>query len=120
MGFFTTAGKNLALDSGLPDELYAALHNAAPGADGSAHELAGGAPAYARCPVVMAPAAGGARSMAAPAVFDVPPGDVAFASLWTAPAGGVCVALDDLAVEAFAGQGQYKLAAFDLAILDPA
>ena len=65
MGVLTTAGKNLVLDSGIPATLYAALHSGAPGADGSAAELSGGSPAYARLAVSMAAASGGSRAMSA-------------------------------------------------------
>jgi len=120
MGVLTTAGKNLVLDSGIPATLYAALHSGAPGADGSAGELSGGSPAYARLAVSMAAASGGSRAMSAPVTFDVPAGTVSYASLWTAVTGGTCLATDDLTSEVFASQGQYKLNTFSLLITDPA
>jgi len=119
MGALTTYTKNLAL-SALPSTLYAALHSAAPGADGSAGELSGGNPAYARQAVTYSAASGGARAMASNATFDVPAGTVAYSSLWTAATGGECVATDDVTAETYAAQGKYVLSAFPLSIGDPA
>lgn len=120
MGFLTTYTKNLALGA-LESPLYAALHSADPGVDGSGNELSGGNPAYARVPVALAAASGGVRALAAGVTVNVPAGaTVAYASLWTSPTGGECVAVDDVTPETFAAQGQYDLTAFPLAIGDPA
>ncbi|MHC1792203.1 phage tail fiber protein [Solidesulfovibrio sp.] len=120
MGVLTTAGKNTVLDSGLPATLYAALHSGAPGADGSANELTGGTPAYARKAVTMAAASGGSRAATGAVTFDVPAGaTVSHGSLWTAETGGTCVFTDDLpAAETFAGQGTYTLATTTLSLTD--
>lgn len=114
MGAFTLIGKNTVLDSGLPDVVYAALHSGNPGADGSANEVAGGDPAYARQLVTLAAAANASRNMVAAVTFDVPPGTVAYVSYWTAQTGGVCLATDDVTAEVFAAQGQYRLNASTL------
>jgi len=119
MGVLTASGKNTVLDSGLPANLYAALHSGAPGADGSGNELAGGTPAYARKAVAMAVASAGARAISAGVTFDVPAaGVVAYASLWTAETGGVCLATDDVTSESFTGQGTYNLTAFTISLAD--
>lgn len=119
MGALTASGKNTVLDSGLPANLYAALHSGAPGADGSGNELAGGTPAYARKAVVMAAASAGARAISAGVTFDVPAsGVVAYVSLWTAVTGGICVATDDVTSESFTGQGTYNLTAFTVSLAD--
>lgn len=119
MGILTTAGKNTVLGSGLPSTLYAALHSGAPGSDGSANELTGGTPAYARKSVTMAAASGGARAISAGVTFDVPAGStVAYASLWTAVTGGSCVATDDVTSESFTGQGTYNLTAYTVTLSD--
>jgi len=119
MGTLTATGKNTVLDSGLPANLYAALHSGAPGADGSTNELTGGTPAYVRKAVTMAAAAAGAKATSAAVTFDVPAAaTVAYASLWTAATGGTCVATDDVTSETFAAQGQYKLNSFTVTISD--
>lgn len=120
MGTLTANGKNTVLDSGLPSTLYAALHSGAPGSDGSANELTGGSPAYARQAVTMAAASAGAREIGVAVTFDVPAGTVDYASLWTALTDGTCVATDDVTSETFAAQGQYKLNSFTISITDPA
>lgn len=119
MGILTPNGKNTVLGSGLPSTLYAALHSGAPGADGSANELTGGTPAYARKAVTMAAAAGGARAISAGVTLDVPAGStVAYASLWTALTAGTCVATDDVTSETYTGQGTYNLTAFTVTLSD--
>ena len=117
MGALTSYGKNLVLDSGLPANLYAALHTGEPGADGTANEVAGGTPAYARKMVTLAAASDAARSITAEVVFDVPAaGVVAFVSLWTAQTGGSCVSIDDVPSESYTGQGTYTLTGLSLSI----
>jgi len=119
MGILTTAGKNTVLDSGLPSTLYAALHSGAPGSSGTANELTGGTPAYARKSVTMSAASGGARAIGAGVTFDVPAGStVSYTSLWTASTGGTCVATDDVTSESFTGQGTYNLTAFTVTLSD--
>ena len=119
MGILTTTGKNTVLGSGLPSTLYAALHSGAPGTDGTANEISGGSPAYARKSVTMAAATGGARAISAAVTFDVPSATtVAYASLWTASTGGSCVATDDVASEVFSGQGTYNLTAYTVSLTD--
>lgn len=119
MGVLTTTGKNTVLDSGLPDTLYAALHTGDPGTDGSANEITGGDPAYARLSVTMAAASAGARATSAAVTFDVPAGTtVAYASLWTALTGGSCISTDDVTSESFAAQGQYKLNSYTVTLSD--
>lgn len=118
MGVLTATGKNTVLDSGLPSSLYAALHSGAPGADGSANEVTGGSPAYARKAVTMSAASSGARAIASAVTFDVPSGTVAYTSLWTAASGGTCVATDDVTAETFAAQGQFKLNSFTITLAD--
>lgn len=118
MGVLTTEGKNSGL-SGLPSTVYVALHSGAPGADGSANELSGGSPAYARKAATLNAASAGARTLGASVSFDIPPSTVVtYASLWSAVTGGTCLATDDVTSESFTGQGTYVLTDFQVSITD--
>ena len=72
----TDACKNALLDSavaaGLLTTPHMSLHTAFP--PSGANEVAGGSPAYARQPFTWSPAATGAKSIAAPELFDIPAG----------------------------------------------
>lgn len=87
----SAAAKNLMLDA--MDESvatgmkYGALHTAY-SANGSANEVTGGSPAYARKAATWGAAAAGVKSLSASMVFDVPAGVVAWISFWDAVTAG--------------------------------
>lgn len=103
-------GKNAMLDQLGTLAGFAALHTGDPGTTGSANELSGGSPAYARKAITWSAAASGSKASSSAPQFDIPPGTtVAWASIWSAATGGTCYATYDLPDEAFTGQGQYTL-----------
>ncbi len=108
MGNFSTTAKNTMLDA--LSVLYASLHDADPGSDGTNGELSGGSPAYARKAVVMDAAASGSRALHADVTFDVPASSsVSYVGYWTAATGGVFHGSDPVTTETFGAQGEYKL-----------
>jgi hypothetical protein len=121
MGNFTTAAKNEMLDAITVDRL--SLHDDDPGADGTANELTGGSPAYARKSCVFDAAASGERLLNASVTFDVPAaGTVAYVGNWDYNGGTmVFKGADAVTSEVFAGQGQYIVTATTskLTISDP-
>ena len=91
---------------------FASAYSADPGATGTANELSGGSPAYARKAITWASASAGTPSVKALAatfpVFDVPAGStVSFIGFWTLSAGGTYGGCIDVTDEAYAGQGTY-------------
>jgi hypothetical protein len=91
---------------------FASAHSGDPGATGTANELSGGTPAYARQPVTWAAASGATPSVKALAAtfptFDVPAGStVSFIGFWTLATGGTYGGCIDVTDEVFAGQGTY-------------
>ena len=95
---------------------YASAHTGDPGATGTANEVAGGSPAYARKAITWAAADSSTPSVKALAatfpVFDIPAGTtVAFIGLWTLDTGGTYGGCWDVTDEVFAGQGTYTLSA---------
>lgn len=100
---------------------FASLHTADPGATGTANEVAGGSPAYARKAITWAAADAATPSVKALVatfpVFDVPPGTtVAFVGLWTLASGGTFGGSFDVTDEVFAGQGTYSLTAGSISL----
>lgn len=108
MGSFSTSAKNTMLD-GLTIT-YASLHSGDPGADGTANEISGGSPAYARKAVTFNAASSSSRALNADVTFDVPAATVAYVGYWSAEA-GTFLGSDQVTSEVFAAQGQYKLLA---------
>lgn len=95
---------------------FASLHTGDPGATGSANEVAGGSPAYARKAITWASATSATPSVKALngtlPTWDVPAGTtVAFVGLWTLVAGGTYAGCFDVTDEAFVAQGTYTLTA---------
>lgn len=91
---------------------FASAHSADPGATGTANELTGGSPAYARKAVSWASATAATPSekalQATFPTFDVPPGStVAFIGFWTLAVGGTYGGCIDVTDEVYAGQGTY-------------
>ena len=90
---------------------FASAHSGDPGATGTANELSGGSPAYARKAITWATATAAAPSVKALSgfpTFDVPPGStVAFIGLWTLATGGTYGGCIDVTDEVYAGQGTY-------------
>ena len=89
---------------------YMSLHSGDPGADGSANEISGGSPAYARKACTINAAASGSRALNADVTFDVPACTVAYVGYWTAVA-GTFIGSDPVTSEVFSAQGQYKVTA---------
>lgn len=109
MGTFTPASKNIMLDALSVGAL--SLHSADPGVDGTANELTGGSPAYARKAAVYAAAANGERVLSADVLFDVPPGAVvAYVGKWSTTTGTFRGA-DQVTSESYVNQGQHKVLA---------
>ncbi|MBF6085237.1 hypothetical protein IU485_28105 [Nocardia cyriacigeorgica] len=69
---------------------YLALHSADPGPDGTANELSGGTPAYARVQFTWSSGTGGVIT-GPPTTINCPSGAVTHASLWTALNGGTFI-----------------------------
>ena len=110
MGDFATAAKNTMLDSLTVDRL--SLHNGDPGASGTANELSGGSPAYARQTCVFNAASGGERLLNANVTFDVPADTVAYVGFWDYNGGSyVFHGSDPVTNETFGAQGQYIVTA---------
>jgi hypothetical protein len=94
------------------------LHSGDPGASGTANEITGGSPAYARQAIAWNAAAAGSLDSSNVPEFDVPGGDtpVSHWGLWNT-AGTVFYgsgAFPD--TETFAGQGKYQVTDFDIAL----
>lgn len=102
-------GKNVALDAVGSTYGFASAHSADPGATGTANELTGGSPAYARKAISWAAANAGSKALQATfPVFDVPAGStVSFIGLWTLATGGTYGGCWDVTDEVYAGQGTY-------------
>jgi hypothetical protein len=109
----STLAKNRALDAIGTAYGFASAHSGDPGATGTANELTGGNPAYARKAISWAAANNGSKAMQATfPTFDVPPGQtVAYIGLWTLASGGEYGGCFDVTDEVFAGQGTYTLTA---------
>ena len=90
----------------------ASIHTANPTDNGSAAEVAGGAPAYARKSITFANAVNGSRDSEVAPEFDIPAGTtITHYALWE---GADCVATGALEnEEVYAGQGKYTLTDVD-------
>jgi hypothetical protein len=91
---------------------FVSAHSADPGATGTANELTGGSPAYARKAITWASATSAAPSVKALAAtfptFDIPAGStVSFIGFWTLATGGTYGGCIDVTDEVYAGQGTY-------------
>lgn len=111
----TTFGKNKQANAIAYDK--ASLHSGDPGQDGSANELSGGSPAYARKNISHALAVDGVRTAESQPIFDIPPGaSVTHMALWE---GANCVAKGPVSnPEDYNGQGTYKLTSADVSTLN--
>lgn len=108
MGTFATTSKNIMLDALTVNKL--SLHSGNPGADGTANELAGGSPAYARKAATYNAASGGERLLSANVVFDVPAGaTVAYVVKWTSGAPDVYRGVEQVTSEVYGAQGTYTV-----------
>lgn len=106
-----TAGLNALLDSGDIGIAYLSLHSGAVGS-GSANEVSGGAPAYARKAAAFGVAAGGALALSSSPVFDVPAAaSITRVGFWSALTAGTFLGDVDVIDETFAGQGTYTVTA---------
>lgn len=104
---FVAAAKNIMLDA--LTVTSASLHSDDPGGAGTANELAGGSPAYARKAVTFNAASAGARALSANVEFDAPAGStVAYVGYWDST---TFRGSRSVTSEAFAGQGIYRLLA---------
>jgi hypothetical protein len=111
MGNFSTTAKNSMLDALTVDRL--SLHTGDPGVDGTANEVAGGSPAYARVACTFVAAASGERLLNTTVTFDVPAStSVAYVGWWDYNAGSMIFHGSDIVTtEAFAAQGKYEVTA---------
>ena len=110
MGTFSEAAKNDMLDAITIDKL--SLHSADPGVNGTANELSGGDPAYARKAAVYNAASGGERTLQADVVFDVPSGaTVAYVVKWQSGSPDIYRGVDSVTNEVYAAQGTYTVKA---------
>ncbi len=113
---FVTATLNAMLDALSPDTV--SLHTGDPGSDGSANEVAGGTPPYARKAIAFAAAAGGSRDSTNQPIFDVPPSTtLTHVGFW---AGATFLGFKALTQsETFNLQGTYELTDADLTLTSP-
>ncbi|MDO6426220.1 hypothetical protein Q4489_04310 [Thalassotalea sp. 1_MG-2023] len=86
---------------------HISLHTGAPGASGSANELSGGSPAYARKAITVTQAANGLRELDGVPVFDIPAGEtITHFAVWD---GTNCTDTGALQnSENYTGQGVYN------------
>jgi len=115
MAGLVDAGKHLMLDGFGGTAVWASLHTADPGTDGS-NEVTGGSPAYTRESISWASAASGSVSSDTNIVFDVP-GSTTITHLgyWSASATGTFYgsrALDTS--QTYATQGTYTISSGNL------
>ena len=81
------AAQNVAIAALAAQASHLSLHSDVPDAAGS-DELSGGVPAYARQSATWNFPSDGEMALAAPVVFDVPAGPVAYVGLWSALVAG--------------------------------
>lgn len=122
MGVFVAAAKNTMLDALTVDRL--SLHTGDPGTSGTANEVSGGTPAYARKACVYAAASGGERLLNADVTFDIPGStSVQYVGKWNYNGGTMIFhGSDHVTTETFGAQGQYivKATTSKIALTDPA
>jgi hypothetical protein len=111
MGAFVDAAKNTMLDSLTVDRL--SLHSGDPGTSGTANELSGGSPAYARQSCTYAAAATGSRALSSDVTFDVPAAaSVQYVGKWDYNGGTMVFhGADQVTTEAYGAQGEYVVKA---------
>jgi hypothetical protein len=108
---YDTRARNTGVTSIADAVTRLALHTGDPGAaDTATNEVTGGSPAYARKAVTWNTASGGARTLVADAVFDVPATTVSWISGWNT-AGTERYFKKDVTDEVFAAQGTYTVLA---------
>jgi hypothetical protein len=121
MGNFVAAAKNAMLGALVVDRL--SLHSGDPGVAGTANELSGGSPAYARKTCTYGAASGGERLLSTDVTFDVPAaGSVQYVGKWNYNGGTMIFhGSDQVTTENYAAQGQYivKATTSKLALTDP-
>jgi hypothetical protein len=106
MGNFSTTAKNTMLDSLTCDRL--SLHTDDPGVDGTANEVTGGSPAYARQTATYAAASSGERLLSSDVTFDVPATTVSWVGKWDYNGGSMVFhGAENVTDEVFAAQGEY-------------
>jgi len=107
MGAFVAAAKATMLDALTVDRL--SLHSGDPGSAGTANELTGGSPAYARKACVYNAASSGERVLSADVTFDVPGSvSVMYVGKWNYNGGSMIFhGSDQVTTEAYGDQGQY-------------
>jgi len=121
--------KNSMLDSGFgtggTSGTFMSLHSADPTttvATALANEIAGGSPAYARKQLNLAAASGGAKGLAASAVFDIQAGDAfSYYALWAVSSSGTQAQFKGSAAltaaeGAYGSQGTYTVTALTISI----
>ena len=100
MGQLTTSGKDITLDSGLPNTLYVGLSSTTPAADGSnITEPTIGVAGYARKAITLGAAASNLRSNTGAIQFAASGGDwgtMTYSTYFLASTGGTAFAFDDL------------------------
>jgi hypothetical protein len=111
---YSTVGKNAMLNALAALATRASLHSGDPGANGTANELTGGTPAYARKAIAWNGADAGNINLNGTAVFDVPPaGVVLYVGFWNT-AGTAFYGSALVTQETFGAQGTYTLTDADL------
>lgn len=107
---FVNNGKHVMLDALGTVAVRAALYTDDPGANGTANEVTGGSPAYARKTIAWNAASGGemAKNPSPAVVFDVPACTVKYAGFWNAAA-TVYYGAEPVVNETFGAQGTYTL-----------
>lgn len=107
---FVNNGKHVMLNALGAVALRAALYTGDPGADGTANEVTGGSPAYARKTIAWNAASGGemAKNPSPAVVFDVPACTVRRVGFWNAAA-TVYYGAELVTEETFGAQGTYTL-----------
>lgn len=109
------AGKNAILSSGIAGIAYLGLATNAVGS-GSAGEVTGGSPAYARKAASWGAPATGAVSLNTQPVFDVPATTVARIQFFSAVTAGTYLGDAELVDEVFAAQGTYTVLSGQISI----
>lgn len=84
---------------------WVGLHTGSPGAAGTANEVSGGSPAYARKQITWTSGSGGALTGTS-ATIDVPTGTYTYASLWNAASSGSCIDWVAITSTTLGAQGQ--------------
>ena len=122
MGVFVAAAKNTMLDALTVDRL--SLHSGDPGSAGTANEISGGSPAYARKACTYDAARGALRRLNASVTFDVPASaSVQYVGKWDYNGGTMVFhGSDQVTTESYGAQGSYIVTGTTskLSLTDPA